>query len=1116
MSKISLRAYNREIESLIEQNQFDQAIAHARHILKFFPKHVHTYRLLGKAYLESQRYGDATDLFQRVLSAVPDDFVSHVGMSIIREDEGNLDEAIWHMERAFEVQPANSAIQKELRRLYGRRDGLEPPKVRLTRGALARMYLKGELYPQAIAELRAALVEDPQRPDLLTLLAQAYFAAGMRVEAAETCSTLLKKLPYSLEANRILAEILANSERADEADIYRQRVYALDPYTAYVSPSNPTPDKVPDSTIALEKLVWSPGQPIIEMPAQPDWAMSLGVNLDEAIPTQEESVPNWLNEPVITSASPQDVSEKVSPFESPRPEEEITPKLPEEEPIPDWMKEAGWQPASDTVEMPPEASIESEAPGEELVPGEIPEWLQAIAPKEPTALEEAAKGGVVEEHEEEPPSEIGELPPWLEETPPGATDSVAVWLTEKQPPLPGEPGIEFEGEESPEIPDWLKDLEPTEPLAPAEGLSTAILPEEGEPEWQAEAEIFSSEDKGTIETEESAVPSTPISEPSPSQTQTPPFTVESEIQSEEALAWLEGLAAKQGAEEALFTSPEERPETPPDWMLEASAKAQEEGLTPPSAEKGEVPEWLKEAFEAKDLPQATEPSLEAETEEIPDWLRSAMAGTTTPEEPLSSAVAGIPPLDLSEEPTEAIPEWLRAPEAPTEPELETRSPAIILPAESEILSEEALAEASPITEPAPEETETAKMELPPWLAEQEISTEEPEGETPLLSDTQPMRVRPAQEVMIQPSEIESPPPISEESEMPEAMIEGELPEWLKGLEEEQTLTTEQAAPSEALPMEAEEAIPTIMEDEAAFAWLEGLAARQGADEALLLKPEERLETPPEWVQKAVEEAEVTEAIQTPEQIAHAAEISETTPTVEPLPPSPGSESIVIEIAPETGEPTPELPEWLTEVERPQPAEEDSAWIPPMPPEAEALPPSPEAPIAGALGEKESARSLLNINEAGLSELERLPGVGFIRAQAIIAYRNEHGAFNQLDDLLNVPGFDAELVDSLKERITFGEPEVVEPQVEGVDMHQITLIQARNALIQGESALALSYYQTLIKEQQLLPEVIQDLNEALYRFPLDISLWEALGDACLRAGQLQDALDAYTKAEELLR
>ena len=46
--------------------------------------YIEIYRLLGKTFLEARRYADAADIFQRALMAVPDDFVSHVGMSIIR------------------------------------------------------------------------------------------------------------------------------------------------------------------------------------------------------------------------------------------------------------------------------------------------------------------------------------------------------------------------------------------------------------------------------------------------------------------------------------------------------------------------------------------------------------------------------------------------------------------------------------------------------------------------------------------------------------------------------------------------------------------------------------------------------------------------------------------------------------------------------------------------------------------------------------------------------------------------------------------------------------------------------------------------------------------------
>jgi tetratricopeptide (TPR) repeat protein len=209
MAKVSLRVYNREIEGLIEHGQrLDEAIAHCRHILKTYPKYLETYRLLGKANLEAKRYTEAVDIFQRVLVAAPDDFVSHVGMSIIADDQNKLDEAIWHMERAFEVQPSNAAIQGELQRLFGRRDGVEPPKIRLTRAALAHMYVQGELYNQAISEIRAVLSNDPKRTDMQVLLAKAYFRNGQKAEATDICTELLTSYPYCLDANRLMVEIL--------------------------------------------------------------------------------------------------------------------------------------------------------------------------------------------------------------------------------------------------------------------------------------------------------------------------------------------------------------------------------------------------------------------------------------------------------------------------------------------------------------------------------------------------------------------------------------------------------------------------------------------------------------------------------------------------------------------------------------------------------------------------------------------------------------------------------------------------------------------------------------------------------------------------------------------
>ncbi|MBM3122159.1 MAG: tetratricopeptide repeat protein, partial [Chloroflexi bacterium] len=280
MAEIALRAYVKEIDDLVEREQLDEAIAHSRHILETYPKHLDTYRLLGKAYLEAKRYGDAADLFQRVLSAIPDDFVAHIGMSIVREDEGNLDASIWHMERAFETNPANPAIQQELRRLIGKRDGLEPHKVRLTRGALARMYAHGELYPQAIAELRSALQEDPDRPDLQVLLVSLHWRTDQKEQAAEVARQVLEKLPFCREANRVVAGALQAGGKGEEGAPYHRRLAALDPYAAFVETALTDPATVDAGSVHLQKLEWRPGHPVsAPEPARPSWSDSLGAGL---------------------------------------------------------------------------------------------------------------------------------------------------------------------------------------------------------------------------------------------------------------------------------------------------------------------------------------------------------------------------------------------------------------------------------------------------------------------------------------------------------------------------------------------------------------------------------------------------------------------------------------------------------------------------------------------------------------------------------------------------------------------------------------------------------------------------------------------------------------------
>ncbi|MCR4431437.1 MAG: helix-hairpin-helix domain-containing protein [Tepidanaerobacteraceae bacterium] len=59
---------------------------------------------------------------------------------------------------------------------------------------------------------------------------------------------------------------------------------------------------------------------------------------------------------------------------------------------------------------------------------------------------------------------------------------------------------------------------------------------------------------------------------------------------------------------------------------------------------------------------------------------------------------------------------------------------------------------------------------------------------------------------------------------------------------------------------------------------------------------------------------------------------------------------------------------------------------------------------------------ININTAGLSELDALPGIGPATAQKIIDYRTQNGPFKSIDDIKNVSGIGDKKFEQLKDKI----------------------------------------------------------------------------------------------------
>ena len=1044
MAKVSLRIYNREIERLIEQGNIEEAIAHCRHILKTFPKHLETYRLLGKAYLEARRYNEAVDVFGRLLMAVPDDFVAHVGLSIIRDEENKLDDALWHMERAFEVQPSNAAIQGELQRLYGRRDGVEPPKVRMTRGALARIYVQGELYPQAIAEIRSVLAEDAQRADMQVLLAYSYFKSGQKSDASDLCNQLLKRYPYSFEANRIMVDLLpATAGSAESTQIYRMRVGELDPYANFTRGSIFETNEISDASVNLERLEYT-GE---EVPMEQEWGALLGIGAG-SMPALSESTneqPDWLSSAGLGETS--------SAADEPKAADEI----------PDFLRAAGWG-ESKTPEQPT-SMFDNEPADDDLVPADLPDWLKGQVPSshdqktelrpEPEAsasidtpdwlqgLSGADSGTVAESLEtpQESTSLDSETPDWLSGLGAASVTAAAGAMAQPEP--------QEEAATPADIPDWLKGLEgtPASQEHPTQPVEEASFVEE-EPETVAQPADIPDWLKGAEPKEEAPVVASTESLGSSAQEQ------------DDAIAWLESLAAKHGAKpEELVTDPNKRSETPPDWVQQAQTVSQPpvpvieetpvqqppvasaESLGSSAQEQDDAIAWLESLAEkhgAKPEELVTDPNKRSETP--PDWVQQAqtIGETPVPAEPESAKTDWIENAqDVGEEffaefekgasqpATDETGMWLRNLEGGEK-------------AEKPI---EADADLPDWMKPEAEEQPLERGEIPEWLNEPALPTEQPAGAQDLAE------------------------PAS-----------GDLPNWLDGLEQETHVTADQ-----------------VMGNQDLSDWLSGLDSEPGLelDPALLQasqrppfpsqpeKPAESSEPTatdlPGWLSDVNSEAEAEDELW--KQTQPPASI----PTEEPV--SAQETSVTLSA---------DLPDWLQGVEEETEASGSGEDLPPWlhreqwEGEAVAEQPKPTSPSDWHPISEKPAQVEKPVAQ------ERAPKL-----------------------VQNPPSPEpVEKVEKKKAPAKQAAPaRQRKPEAQG----GVSLLnQARSELDRGDIPEALIHYGKLIKKGKHLEEIISHLNDSLYRYPVEVSIWQALGDAYMRANRLKEALDSYNKEEELIR
>ncbi|MGD1993604.1 MAG: hypothetical protein PVI59_10450 [Anaerolineae bacterium] len=924
MTEIALSEYVQELEDLIEKGRYEEVLAHGRHVLQHHPKHLATYSVLGKAMLEAREYRQAADMFKRVLSGDPEDYLARVGMSIVYDHLDDLEKALWQMERAFELAPDNGMIRDELRRLYGRRDGAEPGRLDLTRGALARVYARGALYPRAVEELRALLQEEPQRVDLRVALAEALWRNEQRVPAEEACRQVLDELPFCLKANLILGEIYAHTGRAEGRE-YLKRAEMLDPENRRAVELLGDASPLSPRVVHISQLEYAPTEerpewmPAVEAVEVEDTAV---MDVSSALETQIE-IPAWLEDVALGEGVDVAAEEDVEP--QPDVEEEATE-------VPEWMDEEAGEEAI--------AEAEVSAPGFEEEAPEVPEWLSEVditEEAEPVAEVEGLAPSLDEEAPEVPEVAAPEVAeePQVEEAP--ATE-MPEWLSDVSPEAELEvvPPEAEEAPEAAEIPDWLADMAPSEEIPEAADLPDwlsdvaskedleAAVPEDVEeiPEWLADFSFATDEEE-------------------------PPLTTEEPLAPADIPDWLTDMA------------PEEEVDKEPSAVDETVPMERVPSFEEPVPEEAQIPDWLADTRPMKAVsgPEEEEPTAEAEAlpawlegDEMPTgddalaWLESLAAGK---EDELRAAAEMEADARVAEITGRRAAEAEAEEPAPTaEPEPEDREVEAALPPSEDVEIPDWLAEttAPPDAVAMPEEEEpTAEAEaLPAWLESDEMPT----GDDALAwlaslaaGKEDELRAAAEMEADARVAEITGRRAAEAEPE-PEEPVEPEPPEIEEPLAAEEAPTPPAepeafgwtAIGEEAVPGEPVEAVPRTTEPAEGFGWTEfGAEAEEvpvgEAEEEPIAEAELEVEAPAVEAEEAPI-AEVEPEVEAPPVEAEEAPIAEVEPEVE-APPVEPEEAPIAEVEPEVEAPP-------VEAEEEPIAEVEPEEVPPAPPDVEAL------------------------------------------------------------------------------------------------------------------------------------------------------------------------------------
>jgi len=78
--------------------------------------------------------------------------------------------------------------------------------------------------------------------------------------------------------------------------------------------------------------------------------------------------------------------------------------------------------------------------------------------------------------------------------------------------------------------------------------------------------------------------------------------------------------------------------------------------------------------------------------------------------------------------------------------------------------------------------------------------------------------------------------------------------------------------------------------------------------------------------------------------------------------------------------------------------------------------------APAAGGKQLGTAPVNLNSAGTEQLTTIPGIGESMARRIVEWRDEHGPFRRVEDLMKVKGIGEKSLEKMRPHVTVAKSE----------------------------------------------------------------------------------------------